>query len=314
MGGEATTADARLDAVIQAIPSWRASGKLAASPMEGGITNHNYLVEVDGERFVARLAGRDTELLGIDREAEFEAATAAHRVGIAPEVVWFLPKLGCLVTRFIEAVPIPPDRMARPDMMRKVTAALRAFHGGPPIPAAFSPFRVVRVYRDEAVARGVPIPPAYDGLLHTAAEIEAAFDRAPVAPRPCHNDLLNANFLLQGGRLFLVDYEYAGMGDPFFDLGNFSVNHGFGDAEDDALVAAYFGRPSEEAMARLKLMRVMSDFREAMWGVLQQGISTLDFDYVDYADKHFTRCLAAVGEARFRAWLDHAVAWAPAAP
>ena len=313
MGGRSTTEDARLDRVVDSIPGWRQAGPVTFTPLEGGITNHNFLARVGDERFVVRLAGKDTELLGIDREAERAAAVAAHSVGIGPEVVEFLPDLGCLVTRFIEADHVPPERMAHPDMLALAAGALRAFHGAPPIPASFSPFRVVEAYRDEAAARGVPIPPAYQMLIGAAKDIEAAFGRAPLPSRPCHNDLLNANFLLQGDRLFVVDYEYAGMGDPFFDLGNFSVNHSFGDTEDARLVARYFGEPQETSVARLKLMRIMSDFREAMWGVLQQGISTLDFDYVEYATKHFDRSLAAIEDDRYRAWLRQADRWTPTA-
>src|SRR5204862_838670 len=119
-----------------------------------------------------------------------------------------------------------------------------------------SPFNGVQTYRDEAAARGVSIPDAYDTLLDAAREIEASFTRASLEPRPCHNDLLNANFLLAGERLFIVDYEYAGMGDLFFDLGNFSVSHGFTEDDDLALVSAYFGEQSDGALARLKLMKI----------------------------------------------------------
>ena len=314
MGGSSQVVDPRLDAVIDRIPEWRTAGTLTSRPLEGGITNHNFLLEVDGGRYVVRLAGKDTELLGIDREAERAAAEAAHAVGIGPEVVRFIPDLGCLVTRFIEAVPVAPERMREKDMLDRVTRSLRAFHAGPAIPAAFSAFRVVEVYRDEAAARGVAVPPAYDQLVERAHDIEAAFDRAPLPVRPCHNDLLNANFLLQGDRLFIVDYEYAGMGDLFFDLGNFSVNHGFGDEDDARLVVSYFGRATPQAVARLKLMKVMSDFREAMWGVVQQGISTLDFDYVAYADKHLERCLRATGDPSYREWMEKAESPVPVAP
>src|SRR2546423_5423133 len=174
MGGGTTTRDPRLERVIRAIPEWNTAVSIATLPLEGGITNHNYLVDVDGERFVVRLAGKDTEVLGIDREAERAAAVAAHQVGIGPEVVSFLPDLGCLVTRFIDASPIPPPEMGRPGMLRRVADALRAFHEGPSIPSTFSPFRVVEGYRDEAASRGVPIPAAYDALLPSAREIEAA--------------------------------------------------------------------------------------------------------------------------------------------
>jgi len=258
---------------------------------------------------VARLAGKDTELLGIDRHAEHAAAEAAHTVGIGPEVVAFIPELACLVTRFIEAQPIPPEAMREPAMLERVVPAIRAFHGGPSLPSSFSPFRMVEAYAREAQGRGVPVPEEYDDLRVMAGEIEGGFDSNPIPSRPCHNDLLNANFLLAGDRVYIVDYEYAGMGDLFFDLGNLSINNGISEDAQMLLLELYFGRVTPADVARLKLMRVMSDFREAMWGVVQQGLSTLDFDYVDYAGRHLARCLESARDAGFRGWLDDAATW-----
>ena len=140
--------------------------------------------------------------------------------------------------------------------------------------------------------------------------IERALLDAPIEPRPCHNDLLNANFIDDGERIRIVDWEYAGMGDPFFDLGNFSINHELTADEDATLLAAYDG-PTARAdrvarLARLTLMRIVSDFREAMWGVLQQGISTLDVDFVGYASEHFDRLLAGGTTPRFERALREA--------
>ena len=129
-----------------------------------------------------------------------------------------------------------------------------------------------------------------------AADREAPGD-API--RPCHNDLLSANFIVDGDRLWIVDWEYAGMGDPFFDLGNFAVNHELDADGEQTLLDAY---GSEDAEA-LVLMRFMSDFREAMWGVVQQAISTLEFDFRAYADEHFERLEQTAAEPRFRAAL-----------
>jgi thiamine kinase-like enzyme len=120
---------------------------------------------------------------------------------------------------------------------------------------------------------------------------------------PCHNDLLNANFL-DDGAIRIVDWEYAGMGDRFFDLANLSVNHGFSVEDDRRLLAAYFGVERETDVAALRLMRFMSDFREAMWGVLQSGISDLDFDFKGYAAKHFTRMLATAADPEFELYLS----------
>src|SRR5262249_23619059 len=158
------------------------------------------------------------------------------------------------------------------------------------------PFRIVEAYRALALSRGVPIPPEYDLAQAIARRIELAFLTAPVELRPCHNDLLNANFIDDGSRIRIVDWEYAGMGDPYFDLGNFRINHELDAEAAGTLAAAYLGlghgaRPPAASAARLTLMRVVSDFREAMWGVLQQGISTLDVDFVAYAAEHFDRLL-----------------------
>jgi thiamine kinase-like enzyme len=254
-------------------------------PLGGGITNHNFRVDVDGERLVLRIAGADTELLGIDREAERAAAEAAAEVGVGPEVVGFVE--GCLITRFVDGRPVPVDEMRRPGCLGETAALLRRVHEGPKFPATFDSFRIVEQYRGTASAHGVEIPPEYADAKRRADEIERELGDRPL--QPCHNDLLNANFIRSPAGLRIVDWEYAGMGDPFFDLANFSVNHELTEDENEILLAAYFGDVTDERRRHLGLMRFMSDFREAMWGVVQQGISKLDFDYVDYARKHFAR-------------------------
>ena len=143
------------------------------------------------------------------------------------------------------------------------------------------------------------IPLEYDLAAAVGRRIEAALLADPLELRPCHNDLLNANFIDDGERIRIIDWEYAGMGDPFFDLGNFSINHELTPAEDEILLAAYDGEVRDRRLARLTLMRVVSDFREAMWGVLQQGISTLDVDFVAYATAGFDRLLANAETDRF---------------
>jgi len=286
-----------------------ATGELAFTALSGGITNRNYLIEIAGraERYVVRLAGNDTHLLGISREVELAATTAAAGVGVGPEVVAFVRPEGYLVTRFIEGRPIPVEEMREPERLAAVAAALRRVHDGPAIPGLFVPFRIVEAYRALALERGVTIPRAYDLAMAIARRIELACLTAPLELRPCHNDLLNANFIDDGARIRIVDWEYAGMGDPFFDLGNFAVNHELDASAEAALLGAYDGgevRPAR--VARLRLMRLVSDFREAMWGVLQQGISTLDVDFRAYADEHFDRLIGEASTPAFEALLRDA--------
>lgn len=264
----------------------------------GGITNHNAKVEVDGETYVLRVAGKDTNLLGIDRSVELEATRAAAALGIGPEVVAFVEPEGWLVTRFLAGEAPALDRMREPDLLARVAAVLRAFHDGPPISGAFNSFRVVEIYRETAVVRGGEIPPEYRWAHHLAQQIEER--RRGAAPMPCHNDLLNANFLHDGEHVRIVDWEYAGMGDRFFDLANFAINHELPSEGRRALLEAYFGEARAEDAQALELMRFMSDFREAMWGVVQTAVSELDFDFSTYAGEHFERLERTAVEPAFR--------------
>ena len=280
-------------------------GRSTFEVLGGGITNHNLKVSRDDGTFVLRITGKHTELLGIDRAVELEATRAAAAVGVGPEVVDFVESEGWLVTRFVEGEIPPPQRMREPETLRRVAATLRAVHSGPPVHGRFNAFRVVEDYRTAAFDRGAEMPPAYASARQVARRIEHLRRAAP--ERPCHNDLLNANFIDDGHRLRIVDWEYAGMGDRYFDLGNFAVNNGFSDDEDRTLLAAYWQQPvTPQRFACLKLMRIMSDFREGMWGVVQSGISTLDFDFVGYAEEHLTRVTAGLADPRVPTWLEDA--------
>ena len=268
----------------------------------GGITNHNFRVDVGEESYVLRIGGKDTQLLGIDRRAEHAAACAAAAAGVGPEVIAFVEREGALVTRFIDGRPISRDEMRRPDAIAAVAEALARFHSATALPARFDSFRVVEAYAAAVERHGAKVPAAYDEAHRLAVRIERI--RGPQPPRPCHNDLLNANFIREADRIWIVDWEYAGMGDVFFDLANFAVNHELEAEHEDELLRCYFGVRRETDAAALTLMRFMSDFREAMWGVVQQRISELDFDFLGYAEQHFERLRRTAAAPRFRAALQ----------
>jgi thiamine kinase-like enzyme len=270
----------------------------------GGITNHNLKVTRADGTYVLRISGKDTELLGIDRTVELEATRAAAAVGVGPEVVDFVEPEGWLVTRFVEGEIPPPERMREPETLCRVAATLRVVHSGPPVRGRFNAFVVVEDYRTTAFERGVEMPAGYVFARQVARRIQQV--RRAVPERPCHNDLLNANFIDDGRRLHIVDWEYAGMGDVFFDLANFSVNHELDEDGRDALLAAYFGTVRPADRRALELMRVMSDFREAMWGVVQTAVSELDFDFAAYAAEHFERLEQTAAEPSFQAALQGA--------
>jgi len=303
-----------VDAAREAVERLWPGRQARVSELGGGITNRNFKVEVEGSAYVLRMGGARTGLLGIDRAVEYAAGQRAWEVGVGPEVVAFVPEEGWLVARFIDGRPISVDQMRRPEVLARVAAALRAFHEAAPIPGRFDAVAVVDAYRDQAEAHGVEVPDEFDEARRVAARIAHARANPPLVP--CHNDLLNANFLDEappsaaptpphewGGRVCIVDWEYAAMGDRFFDLANFSVNHEFGVEEDRRLLASYFGEARGADLAALRLMRFMSDFREAMWGVLQSGISDLDFDFMGYAGKHFARLEKTASEPAFEDYL-----------
>ena len=271
------------------------------SELGGGITNKNFKVEVEGGVFVLRMGGARTELLGIDRAAEYAAGSRAYEVGVGPEVVEFVRSEGWLVARFIDGRPISPEEMRTPGTLARIAAALRRFHDSPAIPGRFDAHAVVEDYRDKAAEHGVAIPSEFEEAHEVSERIRRA--RGPQMPVPCHNDLLNANFI-DDGEIRIVDWEYSGMGDRFFDLANFSVNHEFDVDDDRRLLAAYFGEAREADLAAVRLMRFMSDFREAMWGVLQSGISELDFAFLEYAAKHFARLEATASTPEFIGYLN----------
>ena len=273
-----------IDALVARV--WPA-GVESVEPLGGGITNRNFKVRAEGEDFVLRVGGKDTALLGIDRDVEHAASLAAFELGIGPEVVAFLEPEGYLVTRFVEGE-------AGQVTTASAAALLRRLHVGPPIPGRFNAFRVVEGYAEIARSHGVAPPAGFPEAKAIADRIKAR--RGLFALSPCHNDLLAANFIGDGERLWIVDWEYAGMGDPAFDLANFAVNNALDDTGDRELLAAYGGA----GLAAHVLMRFMSDFREAMWGLVQQAVADIEFDFAGYSAEHFARLERTADEPRFR--------------
>jgi thiamine kinase-like enzyme len=295
--------------VIDAVQSLLGDLRAGPEPLGGGITNHNWRARFGEAEVVLRVAGRQTDLLGIDRATEREATVAAAALGIAPEVLAFLPEHGCLVTRFVAGDPVPESVLRESPCLRAIARELRAFHdGGPRLTTRFDVPDLARAYLATAREHGADIPAAAEAAAALAQRIAHALGEGPEhAPAPCHDDLLAANLLRDGDQLWIVDWEYAGMGDRYFDLGNLSINNGFADADDERLLEAYWNEPcTPRRFAALRLMRAMSDVREALWGVVQGAISDLDVDFADYADQHLRRLRATTDDPRFERWLSDA--------
>ncbi len=291
----------RLEEILQRLEP--ALGPVAGepAPLSGGITNHNFRVTLGDADCVVRVHSKDTQLLGIDRQAERVASETAAALGIAPALL--AAHEDCLVTRFVPSDPLTAHEIAA--RAGEIARALRAFHDSPAVLSTrFWVPDLLEDYAAEIRARGVRPPDAYHQAAAVAARIAAAL--APWRPRPCHNDLLASNIIRahDRDRLLIVDWEYAGMGHPAFDLGNLSVNNEFDDGDDERLLHAYHGEPPTDARrAELALMRILSDAREAAWGAVQAEVSELDFDFDRYARTHFERLRAAVEQPQLEEWL-----------
>jgi thiamine kinase-like enzyme len=285
-------------AVEQVWPGRRASWEVLGS----GLTRHNVKVTLDDEEtFVLRLVGPETEALGIDRGVEREACLAAAAVGVGPRVEAFVEPSGPLVTRWLPGHPLTPEDVRSEEALRRVAAALRVVHRGPPLPRRYHAFEVVEDLRSTAFAHGAELPPEYVRARQLARRIAQA--RGPTPERPCHNDLVCANLIDDGTRIRIVDWEVAGMGDVFFDLASVAV-----DAELDAdarrlLLEAYgrFVRPQDERA--LELMRFMVVYRDALWGVVQGAVAEVAFDVAGYVAERFAQLEAIAVDPAFTAAL-----------
>lgn len=293
-----------LTPILKRIPQFASAKSPEIKALTGGITNKNYKITVDGESFVLRMGGNETKYLGIDRRNEYECSLLASKIGIAPEPTAFLEPEGYILARFISGKDITAEEIGTEENIKRVLESMKAYHALAYFPGSFSPFRVAEKYAKTASSFKVKLPEKIDWYLERSSEIEkAVYGREPLQLRPCHNDLLNGNFIDDGMRIRILDWEYAGMGDIFFDLGNFAVQHEFSVEQDDILLYTYFGNPTDSQRAHLKLMKIMSDLREAMWAQVQIGVSQLDFDYAGYGQKYFDQFETSTTGANYQRWL-----------
>ena len=293
-----------IEQVLQRIPGFDLRPDLVITELTGGITNKNFKITLDEESFVLRMGGNETKYLGIDREAEYECSRLAAQAGVAPEPIAFIAPEGFILARFISGKGISAEEIGTEENISRVVESMKAYHALEFFPGSFSPFRVAEEYARTARSFNVKLPDKMDWYLEKSREIKTAmYNREPFIPRPCHNDLLNGNFIDDGTRLRILDWEYAGMGDLFFDLGNFAIQHEFNDEQDENLLRTYFGPPTDSQRAHQKLMKIMSDLREAMWSQVQIGVSQLDFDYTGYGQKYFERFETNTSGSDYTNWL-----------
>lgn len=287
-----------LDELRRYLPAWR-DATLAIGELTGGITNRNYRVDVDGVPHVLRVAGHDTELLGIDRDAEALHTAAAADLGLGPRVLAEVESQGWLVLEFLPGRTQTPEDLNRPGVPHRLGQVIRRLHQARGFVRPFEMLRWWDHYREQLIEWQLPAPRDYATLAGAIETIRELFARWPVPPAPCHNDLLAGNLLVAGDAWRIVDYEYSGFNDPFFELGNTAQEQEYGPAELGELCSGYFGAASEARLARVWLNMIVSDAGWSLWAAIQARISRLDFDFASYGNARWERALAKVSSADF---------------
>jgi len=291
----------RIQAILENLPQ-SPKNDPTIQPLSGGLTNQNFRVDTENGALVFRLLEEKGRLLGINRQNEKDCSQIASELGIAPEVIFFDEEQKALVIRFVEGKTLTEEVARQPERLERIFSAMKTYSSGPAFPGEFSAFKTVRAYTKLAQEKNVQFPDEMQFCNEAFGQIEkSVHPHQQIAP--CHNDLLAANFLDDGKKIWILDWEYAAQGDLFFDLGNFAVNLGLNDGECQKLLEIYFGEAHEKNMAQLQLMKLASDMRESLWGFLQSGISDMDFDYKGYGIKHLHRFMEAAKKPDFKLWI-----------
>jgi thiamine kinase-like enzyme len=288
--------------VVERVALWRGTD-VTVSPLSGGLTNTNYLVEADGAKYVVRIPGRSTELLAVDRENERHNAEAAATTGVSPRILEYVPELNVMVVEFIDGETMSGERLRSPAMARRMGQSLKRLHTAPRFLHDFDMFRLVEFYLVVCEEHDVRIPEGFPARMRQVAEVERAFGERRLALRPCHNDLLAENYIDDGTQLWILDFEYSGNNDPCFELGDTAQECGFDQDLRAVLCEAYFGEVRADLLGRMNLQAVMADVGWTLWAAIQAKISSIDYDFWGWAVERWDRAIAALDSREFPRWL-----------
>lgn len=277
--------NADIQNILARVPSWQNAVSLTVAPQPGGKTNVNYLVTLDSEQFVLRVSGANTAALGIHRATERDALLAASSIGVAPEVIAFLMPEGHLVTRLIAGREWSPEEFKQPEIVRRVAETMRRVHALPAIEGVFDPYQDIEQRLALARSRNLALPARLDSMQAKTTCIQA--ERAATLDGNlalCHNDPWHDNFL-DDGTVRLLDWEFAGMGDPFFDLATVA---GVSSPDENAfLLECYSNKTTQEALSTLEDMLFVVVLWNATWALIQIGAIDTGHDYAAMAGEMF---------------------------
>ena len=291
-----------IEEIVTKIPDW-AERNVSITPLSGGLTNSNFKVEVDGVPYFVRVPGESTDLLAINRENEYHNSKAAFEAGVGPRILYHLPEYSVMVLEFLNGRTMSRDSLNEAGMPARMAQAIKKLNQGPRFLLDFNMFRLTEYYLNLCKERDINIPDGYTERVSTITQIEKAMSVNPLPTVPCNNDLLAENYIDDGRQLWLIDYEYSGNNDPTFELGNTCQEMQFNDAQITEVCATYFGKPSADKIARMKLNMIMSDIGWGLWAAIQAKISTIDFDFWGWAIDRWSRAQEKMDSAEFVAWV-----------
>ena len=280
--------DDELEALLDRVPVLRGLPRTVVE-LPGGLTNQNLHVATPAGDYVVRRFRGDGALLGIDRDAEHVNSLAAAEAGVGAGVVDYLPELGVLVIDFLDGKTYENATFAEPGVIERVAHACRRLHGGPRFTGDFDMFRRQARYRRTVTERGYRLFAGYDAFDGDFRRVQAALDVRQEPTVPCNNDLLAGNFVDDGDKLWLIDYEYSGNNDACFELGNTATECDLDRDQVEALATAYFGGALRNRIARVQLQSLVSQYGWALWGCIQASASSIDFDFDAWGRERFEK-------------------------
>jgi thiamine kinase-like enzyme len=273
--------------------------------LPGGLTNVNlHVQDDDGLDVVVRWTRGDAALLGIDRDAEHANTVAAHQAGVGAEVFEYRPELSMMVIGFLPARALVDGDFCDAGVMARAADAVRRLHAGPRFTGDFDMFARQAGYLDVVSEKGITLPAGYTDHFDAWDDVRRALAASPRPTVPCNNDLLAANYLDDGERTWLIDYEYSGNNDPCFELGNTATECSFTEDQTDAWCEAYFGDPTLADRARVRVQALCSQYGWSLWGFIQEAASPIDFDFHSWGMERYEKAAATFGSGRLPRLLD----------
>jgi thiamine kinase-like enzyme len=283
-----------------------ARGPRTLEDLSGGLTNRNVKVTTPEGVYVVRVSDDNAEELDIDREAEAANTRAAAVAGVGAPVLDSRPDLGLLVIGFLDGVTLSNETFRAAGFATRAGHAIRQLHDGPRFVNDFDMFARQRRYRERCRSNGFRIPEGYDDHAETFAEIRGALAVHEEGTVPCNNDLLAENFIDDGEKVWLIDYDYSGNNDACFELGNSWAECRLDEDHLEELVTAYFGEARPEKVARARLQAIVSQYGWSLWGFIQGAVSSLDYDFWEWGTEHYEWAVAEMGRPGLRALLEEA--------